>query len=275
MKQVRAMPIYFNSDLYALPLTFESIGNRWRQEPIHRPEGYPRYHWLQTERGAGEVFLCGRRLVLTGGMGLMIAPNTPHRYQGSGEWTTAFITFAGSLSGDIGKIIGGAPYLALPAGEGEDFQAFIDAAVQRHEAQALDPAVFSVECYQMLLRLGRARKPEDSAMNPLYQRYVAPAIKHIETHYMQEVTVEALAGSVYISPQYLIRLFNRFLGLSPYRYLLNARLNRAKELLAGRPGLEIQQVAAAVGYQDASHFIAAFKQATGLTPLAFRRLHRQ
>ncbi len=269
------MPIYFNPDPSGLPLTFESIGNRWPQEPIKRPGGHPRYHWLQTERGAGEVFLCGRRLALAEGMGIIIAPHTPHRYQAAGQWTTAFVTFAGALAGDIGKIIGNAPFVTLPEGEGAAFQAWIDGAVRRHEAQTLDAAAFSVECYQLLLRLGRARKLEDGALNPLYQRYVAPAIKHIETNYAQDVTVEALAGSVYVSPQYLIRLFKRFLGLSPYRYLLSARLNRAKELLAGRPGLEIQQVAVAVGYQDASHFIAAFKRATGLTPLAFRRLHRQ
>ncbi len=275
MKQVLAMPIYFNPDPYGLPLTFESIGNRWPQEPIHRPDGYPCHHWLQTERGAGEVFLCGRRLLLAEGMGLMIAPQTPHRYQAAGEWTTAFVTFAGTLAGDIGKIIGNAPFVTLSEWEGASFQAWIDAAVRRHEAQALDAAAFSVECYRMLLRLGRTRKPENGALNPLYQRYVAPVIKHIETNYAQDVTVEDLASSVYISPQYLIRLFKRFMGLSPYRYLLNARLNRAKELLAGRPVLEIQQVAAAVGYQDASHFIAAFRRGTGLTPLAFRRLHRQ
>lgn len=49
------MAIYFGLSPFDLPLTLESIGNHWAQETISRPEGYPLYHWLQTEQGSGTI----------------------------------------------------------------------------------------------------------------------------------------------------------------------------------------------------------------------------
>jgi AraC-like DNA-binding protein len=76
-----------------------------------------------------------------------------------------------------------------------------------------------------------------------------------------------------VTPQYLARLFRRFLGCSPYEYLTNYRINRARELLVSNPRLEVQQIARQTGFSDTSHFIAMFKKATGVTPLEFRRLN--
>ena len=85
--------------------------------------------------------------------------------------------------------------------------------------------------------------------------------------------MEELAGSVYVTPQYLSRLFRRFFGYSVYEYLTNYRMGKAKELLIGNPRLEVQHVAARVGYNDVSRFISVFKRLTGYTPLEFRRMY--
>ena len=43
------MPIYFRSTPVSAPYMFDSIGNHWLEEATCRPEGYPHYHYLQTE----------------------------------------------------------------------------------------------------------------------------------------------------------------------------------------------------------------------------------
>ena len=270
------MPIYFNPASSDTPLTVDSIGNRWKQERIERPNGFPQYHWLQTERGAGEITLCGKRLALPEGAGVMIAPFTPHLYRAAEEeWMTSFVTFTGRLAASIGMIIGEAPYILLRHGEGRAIQAWIDEVMTRYEMQRLDPYQLSLDCYRLLMDIHRTCEAQQDFSSPLYQQYVAPAIRLIETEYAQDVDMARLSGSVYVSPQYLMRLFRRFLGCSPRRYLINTRLNRAKELLINRPDMEIQQISASIGYHDTSHFITAFKDATGFTPRIFRRLHRQ
>ena len=66
---------------------------------------------------------------------------------------------------------------------------------------------------------------------PLYKRYVEPVVKQIETHYNTALTVQEISNQVYISSQYLSRLFNRFLGCSTYEYRTTYRINKAKEFL--------------------------------------------
>lgn len=47
------MAIYFSNTLSKEPFQFDSVGNHWLQEALSRPQGYPIYHYLQTEEGCG------------------------------------------------------------------------------------------------------------------------------------------------------------------------------------------------------------------------------
>ena len=107
----------------------------------------------------------------------------------------------------------------------------------------------------------------------MYQRYVVPVIKEIETNYQLELTAAGLSQSVFVSPQYLSRIFRRFLGCSVYEYVTMYRISRARELLLSDPNMKIQDVAGTVGFSDASHFIAMFRKITGMTPLDFRKMY--
>ena len=92
------MPIFFKPSASDFSLSADSIGNRWLQEPVVRPNGFPLYHWIQTERGEGLLTLEGQKLLLKPGDGVLIAPHVPHEYRendGSGMWFTSFLTFDG------------------------------------------------------------------------------------------------------------------------------------------------------------------------------------
>lgn len=268
------MPLYFGLSPFDLPLTLESIGNHWTQEAISRPEGYPLYHWLQTEQGCGAVKIAHSLLSLKANEGILIAPNVPHSYYRTGEiWTTSFATFTGTLGPEISKITGNAPFTLISAADGRNYSRWISRIISAHESHQLDAAELSSQCYAFLMNFVYGKQSQDLAYHPLYQKYIFPIIKQIETNYDQPLTVSDLCRSVYITPQYLSRLFQRFLGCSPYMYLMNYRISKAKEWLLSHPEAEIQYIAHRVGFQDASHFIAVFKSSTGFTPLEFRKLH--
>lgn len=57
-------------------------------------------------------------------------------------------------------------------------------------------------------------------------------------------------------------------GQSPHRFVIGRRIERAKELIAGR-GVPLAQVAAAVGFADQSHFTRHFRRIVGVTPGRF------
>ena len=52
-KELTVMPIFFKPSASDFSLSADSIGNRWLQEPVVRPNGFPLYHWIQTERSEG------------------------------------------------------------------------------------------------------------------------------------------------------------------------------------------------------------------------------
>ena len=269
------MPIYFDLSSRELPLTIDSIGNHWNQESVQRPNGYPHYHWLHTELGAGEAIIDEKRMRLPEGTGVLIAPFVPHSYHANQTvWKTSFVTFSGRLEADISKIVGPERYIPVADSTVFSFQDWIDNIISLHEAGRTDPVGLSVDCYTFLMNINCFRDYLEFLTQPLYLRYVAPVIKEIETRYHQDITVQSLADMVYVSPQYLSRLFKRFLGCGTYLYLTNYRLSKAKELLANRPDLAVSQISYRIGYHDTSHFIAMFKNATGCTPLEFRQLHR-
>ena len=109
--------------------------------------------------------------------------------------------------------------------------------------------------------------------DPLYQRYLVPVLLEIEKNFDQNLTVQTLSRQVYITPQYLSRLFQKFLGCSTYEYLTTYRINKAKEYLMLYQRMEVQEIAGKTGFQDSSHFIAMFRKMTGVTPLEFRKIN--
>ncbi|GJM72364.1 hypothetical protein HMSSN036_45800 [Paenibacillus macerans] len=81
----------------------ESIGYNPNQEKITRPNGYPYYHWLQTEEGEGLVTYGSESVVLSSGCGVLLPPGMPHAYEakrGAG-WATYYLTFGGVAAAAI------------------------------------------------------------------------------------------------------------------------------------------------------------------------------
>ncbi|HJA94162.1 MAG TPA: AraC family transcriptional regulator [Candidatus Eisenbergiella merdipullorum] len=267
------MPIYFSSTLCREPFQFDSLGIHWEQEPIHRPKGFPLYHYLQTDRGIGSITVGNDTYLLEEDQGILLAPGVPHEYHGEGNrWLTFFATFSGLLQEGIPLLFQNAPVILAEKEKGRMIRHIIQRAADSFESTPFDLDQRSIYSYQLLLLLADCRKQLKSG-SAAVEKYVRPVLKIIQDRYMETLTLEELSGRVYISSQYLSRLFTEYTGCSVYEYLTSYRMIRAKELLLRRPDLSIQVIANDVGYSDASHFILMFRKATGMTPGTFRKMH--
>lgn len=82
---------------------------------------------------------------------------------------------------------------------------------------------------------------------------------YIDEHYMEALTVSALAEQNNLNENRLFYVFKKYSGMGPGRYLMTYRLNRAKDCLASSDS-PIGEVANTVGYTDALYFSRIFKK---------------
>lgn len=103
---------------------------------------------------------------------------------------------------------------------------------------------------------------------------IGPARKiaeFINENYFRNISINYLAKSFNFNRSYIYMLFKKEFGISPQEYILNKRIEKAKELLSDRKRLRICEVAFAVGYSDPLYFSRLFKKATGVSPLKFAK----
>ncbi len=97
------------------------------------------------------------------------------------------------------------------------------------------------------------------------------AITYIQDHLDQRLSLGEMAGMVQMSPHYFASLFKQSIGVAPYQYVTQCRIERAKQLLT-QPELSIVEVCQQVGFQSQSHFTKVFRERMGITPKAYRNL---
>jgi AraC family transcriptional regulator len=92
---------------------------------------------------------------------------------------------------------------------------------------------------------------------------------YIETMLSHAISLSELAGQVGLSECYFCRVFKQATGMSPYKYVLQKRLEFAATCLT-ECDMSIQDIAFASGFGDAVQFTKHFRRANGLTPSAYR-----
>ena len=95
------------------------------------------------------------------------------------------------------------------------------------------------------------------------------SIRIMEANYAEALTIEQMANMLGLDRTYFSSLFKEKTGFSPYQYLTQLRIHKARTLLT-KTTISIADVAEAVG-MDARNFARAFKKGTGKTPLSYRR----
>ena len=98
--------------------------------------------------------------------------------------------------------------------------------------------------------------------------YLLHAVRHMEEHMAEPITVREVADELGLSVSYLHKLFARC-GTSFSAYLTDCRLRRAGQLLR-ESDEKIYEVAAACGYQDTRYFSKVFQKHMGVKPTEYR-----
>jgi AraC family transcriptional regulator len=111
---------------------------------------------------------------------------------------------------------------------------------------------------------GVAMRPQPTS-GRLPREKLMRAFEFIQDQLEANLTVAGIARAVRMSPYHFTRLFKQSTGLSPYRYVIQARVKKAKELLTSE-NFSIIEIAHRLGFADQSHLTRHFKNIFGVTP---------
>ncbi len=94
---------------------------------------------------------------------------------------------------------------------------------------------------------------------------IRSAIRYMEDHYMEQLTLEEIASYVGVTPQHFSKIFKKEVGINYIEWLTNYRMDIAKELLIERKSA-IKEICYQVGYTDPNYFSRIFKKIVGISP---------
>jgi AraC family transcriptional regulator len=120
-----------------------------------------------------------------------------------------------------------------------------------------------------LVRINR-REPKRGALNA---DQLARVKDYMEAHLREDVSLQAIADASGLSMFHFARAFKSTTGRAPYRYVIERRLGRAKDMMANTD-LSLGEIALAVGFKSAEQFSRTFSDIEGQTARTFRRAAR-
>ncbi len=138
--------------------------------------------------------------------------------------------------------------------------------------------------YQELMRIGDLRglkgktkemlkdvvKSVREKQNVDSKRFVEESIQYMKMHYAEEISLEKVANRFFLNQTYFSRLFKQYTGSTFTDYLIELRMEKAKELLC-QGKYKVYEVSQMIGYRSEKYFFRIFKQYAGCSPTEYYR----
>ena len=226
--------------------------------------------------GEGEVVVNGRGIKLRKYDFIWLdCASRPHfRALPGRSWECAFVSVQGAADSPLFahacRLLRSEGLIQLTFGAGTRFRSLIWQLLSPRTESGPDPeAVYAHLLLSLFLEVDLAIVSA-SARQVIVPDIIAAIQSYLERNYSRSISLDALSHTFSISKYHMSREFKRYVGKSPNDYLIDIRLDRAKELLVDSKRT-ISEIGQLVGIPNTNHFLYLFKNREGLTPSAFRK----
>jgi AraC family transcriptional regulator len=140
---------------------------------------------------------------------------------------------------------------------------------QPHSRLFVDSLTIALSIH-LLRHYSDLQQPLREETNRLPQRKLQQAIAYINEYLTTDLTIAAIADELEMSQYYFSRLFKQSMGVSPYQYVMQQRVDRAKYLLR-TTSLSVAEIALKSGFSNQNQLAIQFRKFTGITPSSYRK----
>lgn len=232
---------------------------------VYGPEIRSHFLIVLVEKGSATLFRDEGNLSFGAQDMLVMFPGERIHYRAHSDWTIRWVGVDGRCIAPVLASLGitkSAP--VFRPREHRAMSALIDELCDSGYDSSL-----ATQCrFQALLYRLFAALLSDAAREPISDP-IRAALDIIKYNYNNDLNVKALADSLFLDSAYFSRLFKKRVGLSPKQYILQMRLDKAKDLLAST-NYSVKEIAATVGYSDPLYFSRLFCASESMTPSRWR-----
>lgn len=242
------------------------------------------FHFILVTGGSGRFFIDGKFYPTSLGQAFFTGPRQPHQFMNFGKDTTRYAEVTFEMVDSRGKILNLHFHELLSIWINQSFSPLVQTTLSAVVTRLLEGKI------EQLVAVGKAQASDleiNQALSEILMlvalhafRRTAPAMAQpldairdsIRAHYQEKLSLSALAREAHLTPNYLSRRFRQLYGQGPIDYQIDLRIRSACELLK-TVNDTLDEIAAAVGFQDTFYFSRLFKSRTGEAPAHFRRRH--
>ena len=217
--------------------------------------------------GKGVYMFRDQRCEIGAGDTFLVYPDTTIHYCAdmSEPWEYVWVGFGGLDAAGYMERTDFTPENPVYRGrDSQELRKLIEEVYNHYGTQPWEQLEMTARLYELLSFLVRTaqRKTGVGAEAP---DCAVLAAEYIMNHYEEPLTIEGLAAYASVSHSSLYRRFVKRFQVSPKRFLLEYRIERACALLAGT-NCTIQEISTSVGFEDPFYFSRAFKDVKGISP---------
>ena len=240
------------------PIYFHTTCDRHQQETVKRPYGMPGFHQiLIVLDGKGCVKHKNCFYELKKGSAFFIASGVPVEYINENGLVTCFLTAKGSAVNDLMRCFNCDGFLYYESVNQKKYVLDIERIISNYYEQKRE-GILSAMVYSFYMDFFEEQNCDFTPLDEV--------VLYIEKNFSKKLTLAQLANIGNFSVSKLCHDFKSKFNCSVFQYVLNLRLNYARQLFFLNPSTLIKEVAVLSGFDDVSYFCRSYRAKFGKSP---------
>ncbi|MBQ7793166.1 MAG: helix-turn-helix transcriptional regulator [Clostridia bacterium] len=244
-------------DFKPLPIYLNTVCANYKQDYLTSPNGRDFHQILFVTEGEGILHYNGRVYNLKKGCAFFTSAYIPVSYYSTNQLVVAFLTVKGDAVDKLTKHFGVDGFLFRKLVDTEKYLADINAIISEYYTYKRE-SIISALAYSFYVNFF---EPQAQEFNQIKEISL-----YIEKNFTKKLTLKKMAALYGISVSKLCHNFKSEFGYTVFEYILNLRLNYARNLILLNPKSKIKDIALSCGFDDMSYFCRAYKAKFGKNP---------